>query len=53
MPKDFTQNLHKRQIKIQIQTMTKDLSNTYEGLDALQDEVAGDVAWQVLAKLSD
>lgn len=26
---------------------------TYQGLDALQDKVAGDIAWQVLAKLSD
>lgn len=26
---------------------------TYEGLDVLQDKVAGDVARQVLAKLSD
>lgn len=31
----------------------KDLFGTYEGLDALQNKVAGDVAWKVLAKLCD
>lgn len=30
----------------------RQLFGTYEGFDALQDKVAGDVAWQVLAKLS-
>lgn len=33
--------------------LEKDLFGTYEGLDALQNKVAGDVAWEVLAKLSD
>ena len=34
-------------------TMKKDWIGTYEGLDALQNKAAGDVAGKVLAKLSD
>lgn len=41
------------QFNIQTSHPERDLFGTYEGLDALQDKVAGDVAGEVLAQLGD